>query len=234
MKNLCFALCLFVLFFSVSPTKAMGYAECSSFILSEDDLDSRYTITTDTYFDSVHPVVFYDHPDLYGILNPPQMKYFQTIIQNKSVQGTVFYYQYGSEDDAKKAAYFLKGLLWGENGFPSPSCPEEIYVINDMLLVFSFNYNSRESRNFRDAIIKKTNVDIYYGKDVQDFTEIKFRITEADSLGLSQPNSWKVKVDYLWDKRTVGITPVNEGGSFMVLITVDPILPSSSAPVFGI
>lgn len=155
MKYFCLAGCLFILLFSVASTKAIGPVECSLFILSEDDLDSRYTITTDVYFDSVHSVMFYDNPDLDGILTPPKMKYFQTINQNKSVEGTVFYYQYDSENDAQKATNFLKGFFRGENGCPSASHPEEIYVINNMLLVLSFDYNSRESRTLRDAIMKK-------------------------------------------------------------------------------
>ena len=67
---------------------------------------------------------------------PPAAKQLQSMRCDKS-EGTVFYYEFASRDDADAVIGFIRRLIWGED-HPTSMHPERIDRWNNIIIVVSF------------------------------------------------------------------------------------------------
>jgi len=73
-----------------------------------------------------------------SLLGKLDHKYFQSF-EKKGDAGSIMYFQFEKEFQAQS---FLDGLLWGSDGKPSKSEPDEYFVKGNILVIWSFNLKS--------------------------------------------------------------------------------------------
>ncbi|MCK6461390.1 MAG: tetratricopeptide repeat protein, partial [Planctomycetes bacterium] len=122
-----------------------------------------------------HPQAFYETPSAEGFAKilPPQLrtmlpkeylesfpvpkrKEFQSFVAEGGKEGTVFVFEYET-DDLALVTSFLESVLWGRDG-PSEDHPEEIMAHGRVLWVISFQRGDPASEWYKERLRKKLRV----------------------------------------------------------------------------
>ncbi|NNV58048.1 hypothetical protein [Limnovirga soli] len=124
----------FVFFLSV---KGNGQS-IDSLQLSEKEIPDGYTLTDENNCISIQACIFYDKPELYGMLiGKLKSKKIQNF-DSKNDNGSIMYFEY---EDGFKGQGFLDGLLWGGDK-PTKEHPEDYYAVGKYLIIWSFKKGS--------------------------------------------------------------------------------------------
>jgi len=83
---------------------------------------------------------FYEQASLYSAyIGYVKSKSFQSF-EAKADKGTIFYFEFEKDFQGKD---FLSGLLWGDKGKPTKEYLDELYVKNNVVVIWSFNRESQ-------------------------------------------------------------------------------------------
>ncbi|MES0491053.1 MAG: hypothetical protein ABUK01_13730 [Leptospirales bacterium] len=160
--------------------------------ITEGDLPSKYSLISDVAIKTVHSSSFYDMPSMQGTLPAPLRKRFQTLALNKKPLGSILYFEYKEGENLNPVLSFLKGLLWGSHMSSSKAYPEEVYVYNNIIIIFNFPYESVESDMILKIFEKKTGYNFrneYVNLD--NYEPEKYSIPEGGTLLLNIPQPFK-------------------------------------------
>src|SRR5690606_14602741 len=97
---------------------------------------------------SIQAGTFYEQSDIYEtLIGKVKNKTFQSY-ESKDDKGTIYYYEF---EDNFEGREFLEGLLWGGKK-PTKAHPEEIFVKDNILVIWSFVDKSELKKVSRDKI----------------------------------------------------------------------------------
>ena len=133
--------------------------------LGKGDLPRGYSFGTEIMAVSVQPVTFYKTPDTSGLMPNPVKKDFQAFMYEGKPRGSLLLFQYGSSREALGVKSFLAGLLWGEDNGPTEMHPEEMYIHENVVMIFCFGYRSRESLMVKTFFREKKKIDLFTPED---------------------------------------------------------------------
>jgi len=144
-------------------------------LVKADELPGTIRSIEGMHTNEPHPQAFYETPSAEGfakILPPelrtmlpkeymesfpvPKRKQYQSFVAEGGEEGTVFVYEYET-DDLGLVTSFLEPILWGEGG-PSEDHPEEIIVQGKMLWIISFPRGDPAAEWYKDRLRKKFKV----------------------------------------------------------------------------
>lgn len=107
--------------------------------LSELEIPKDYKLTEESQCKSIQSSIFFNNPEIYekiyGKIKSKEVQNFE----NETDSGSILYLEF---EEKFEAISFVKGLLWGESDKPTSKYPEEIYVENNILIIWSFNKKS--------------------------------------------------------------------------------------------
>ncbi|HPC42387.1 MAG TPA: tetratricopeptide repeat protein [Spirochaetota bacterium] len=129
--------------------------------LGTGDLPQGYAFGAELMAVSVQPVTFYKMPDASGLMPGPVKKDFQTFLYEGKPRGSLLLFQYASAKEADGVKSFLTGLLWGEDSGPTEKHPDEMYVHENVVMIFCFGYRSRESLLVKSFLREKRKIDLF-------------------------------------------------------------------------
>lgn len=133
--------------------------------LGKEDLPEGYAFGTEIMAVSVQPVTFYSMPDSSGLMPAPVKKDFQTLLYGGKPRGSLLLFRYRSPREAGSVKSFLAGLLWGDQDGPTRLHPEEMYVHEDVVMIFCFGYRSEESLLVKKFLRDKRKIDLFTPED---------------------------------------------------------------------
>ncbi len=133
--------------------------------LAKGDLPQGYTFGTEIMSVSVQPVTFYKMPDSSGLMPGPVKKDFQTFMYEGKPRGSLLLFQYRNSKDAAGVKGFLTGLLWGEQNGPTKMHPEEMYIYENVVMIFCFGYRSEESLMVKKFLNEKRKINLLTSQD---------------------------------------------------------------------
>lgn len=133
--------------------------------LGRGDLPQGYSFGTEITAVSVQPVTFYKMPDSSGLMPVPVKKDFQAFLYEGKPRGSLLLFQYRSGKEAASVKSFLGGLLWGAENGPNETHPEEMYIHENVVMIFCFGYRSRESLLVKGFLREKRTIDLFTPED---------------------------------------------------------------------
>ncbi len=133
--------------------------------LSKGDLPKGYDFGTGIMSVSIQPVTFYKMPDSSGIMPSPVKKDFQAFMYEGKPRGSLLFFQYRDGKEAASLKNFLAGLLWGEENGPTIKHPEEMYIYENIVIIFCFGYRSEESLLVKKFLKDKRKIDLFTPED---------------------------------------------------------------------
>jgi len=182
---------LLIITFSLLPY-TLYTANSEEIEITPNDLPSKYTLVSDGALQTFHPRSFYDMPSMQGTLPAPLRKRYQTLALNEKPVGSILYFEYKEGENLNAVLSFLKGLLWGSHMSPSKAYPEELYVFQNIIIIFSLPYESSESDMVLDIFKKKTGLDLRNEYIKLDNYESKtYTIPDSGNLLLHIPQPFK-------------------------------------------
>lgn len=117
--------------------------------LTTTEVPEAYKPTEEMLYKSVQAASFYNQTDLYkSFLGKIKNKEFQSY-NSKNDKGVIFYYEF--EKDFEQTG-FLEGLLWGGRK-PTKAHPEEYFVKDNILVIWSFAAKSELKKISKDKIM---------------------------------------------------------------------------------
>jgi hypothetical protein len=140
MKNL-----LIILIFS-STFYGQNFADLK---LKPEELPKGYTFTNELNCKSIQVCDFYNSNTMYNaIVGKVKNKTIQSF-DEKSDEGVIMYFEYENNFGGEE---FLKGLLWGQSAKPTKEHPEEYFVNNNILIIWSFKPKSELKKISQEKI----------------------------------------------------------------------------------
>jgi hypothetical protein len=92
--------------------------------------------------------LFMNKTDLYGaLIGKVKNKSFQSY-ESKDDKGTIYYYEFEEKFEGQE---FLEGLLWGGKK-PTKAHPEELFVKDNILVIWSFVDKSELKKISKDKV----------------------------------------------------------------------------------
>lgn len=116
--------------------------------LTDNEIPETYKSTDEMLYKSIQAATFFEQTDLYeGFIGKIKNKEFQSF-ESKNDKGAIYYYEF--EKDFTQEG-FLEGLLWGGNK-PTKAHPEEYFVKDNILIIWSFADKSEIKRISKEKI----------------------------------------------------------------------------------
>jgi hypothetical protein len=107
--------------------------------LTENEISEEYKITENNQCKSIQASTLFKNPEMYEmIFGKIKSKEIQNF-ENSKDSGSILYLEF---DEKFQNESFLKGLLWGKSDKPTNKNPEEIFVKNNILIIWSFKNDS--------------------------------------------------------------------------------------------
>src|SRR6187551_1001636 len=117
--------------------------------LTDTEVPEKYKRTDEMLYKSIQAGTFYKQTDLYeSFIGKIKNKEFQSY-ESKDDNGAIYYYEF--EEDFKQQG-FLEGLLWGGKK-PTKAHPEEYFVKDNVLVIWSFVDKSELKKISKDKIL---------------------------------------------------------------------------------
>ena len=117
--------------------------------LTDTEVPEKYKRTDEMLYKSIQAGTFYKQTDLYeSFIGKIKNKEFQSY-ESKDDNGAIYYYEF--EEDFKQQG-FLEGLLWGGKK-PTKAHPEEYFVKDNILVIWSFVDKSELKKISKDKIL---------------------------------------------------------------------------------
>jgi tetratricopeptide (TPR) repeat protein len=133
--------------------------------LDKGDLPGGYAFGTEIMSVSIQPVTFYKMPESSGLMPAPLKKDFQTLMFEGKPRGSMLLFQYRDSREAAGVRSFLTGLLWGDQDGPTAMHPEELYIHENVVLIFCFGYRSEESLLVKKFLKEQRKIDLFTPED---------------------------------------------------------------------
>jgi hypothetical protein len=128
------------------PTFGQGLEKLK---LTNTEVPEKYKRTEEMLYKSIQAGTFYKQTDLYeSFIGKIRNKEFQSY-ESEDDNGAIYYYEF--EEDFKQQG-FLEGLLWGGKK-PSKAHPEEYFVKDNILVIWSFADKSELKKISKDKIL---------------------------------------------------------------------------------
>lgn len=116
--------------------------------LTDTEVPEKYKSTDKMLYKSIQAGTFYEQTDLYeSFIGKIKNKEFQSF-ESKDDKGAIYYYEFEGTFTQKG---FLEGLLWGGKK-PSKAHPEEYFVKDNILVIWSFADKSELKKISKDKI----------------------------------------------------------------------------------
>ena len=139
---------LFILTFVLLLVVKVNGQIIDSLQLTDKEIPENYSLTKNNNCISIQACTFYENPEIYSMLiGKLKNKKIQNF-DNKRDKGCIMYFEF---EDAFKGDGFLSGLLWGGDK-PTKEHPEEYYVKNNFLLIWSFKKASLITKISKDKV----------------------------------------------------------------------------------
>ncbi len=107
--------------------------------LAENEIPLGYKVTNKSQCISIQACTFYSNPEIYSsIIGKVKSKDVQNF-ENKKDSGSIMYFEFEEKFEMEG---FLKGLFWGGKK-ATREHPEEIFVKDTILIVYSFPLESK-------------------------------------------------------------------------------------------
>ena len=107
--------------------------------LSELEIPKDYKLTEDDQCKSIQASIFFKNPNMYemiyGKIKSKEVQNFE----NATDSGSILYLEF---EEKFESVSFVNSLIWGKSDKPTSKNPEEIYVENNILIIWSFNKES--------------------------------------------------------------------------------------------
>lgn len=117
--------------------------------LTDTEVPEKYKRTDKMLYKSIQAGPFYKQTDFYeSFIGKIKNKEFQSY-ESKDDNGAIYYYEF--EEDFKQQG-FLEGLLWGGKK-PTKAHPEEYFVKDNILIIWSFVDKSELKKISKDKIL---------------------------------------------------------------------------------
>lgn len=116
--------------------------------LKDTEVPVKYKQTEEMLYKSIQAGTFYEQTDLYGsLIGKVKNKTYQSY-ESKDDKGTIYYYEFEENFEGQD---FLGGLLWGGKK-PTKAHPEEIFVNDNILIIWSFADKSELKKISKDKV----------------------------------------------------------------------------------
>jgi hypothetical protein len=116
--------------------------------LTQTEVPEKYNPTEKMLYKSIQAATFYEQTDLYeSLIGKIKNKEFQSY-ESKDDKGGIYYYEFEGNFTQEG---FLEGILWGGNK-PNKAHPEEYFVKNNILVIWSFADKSELKKISKDKI----------------------------------------------------------------------------------
>jgi hypothetical protein len=117
--------------------------------LVDAEIPEKYKPSDEMLYKSIQAGTFYEQTDLYeSLIGKIKNKDFQSY-ESKDDTGAIYYYEF--EKNFRREE-FLEGLLWGGKR-PTKAHPEEYYVKDNILVIWSLTAKSELKQISKDKII---------------------------------------------------------------------------------
>jgi hypothetical protein len=147
-KTICIAFCFII---TIISSKGQSI---DSLKLTDSEMPAGYTKSNELLCKTPHALSLYQQMDMFeSFLGKLDHKDFQSF-EKKGDSGSILYFQFQKDFTGQG---FLDGLLWGSDGKPSKSEPDEYFVKGNILIVWSFNYKSNLKSISRQKVEKFLN-----------------------------------------------------------------------------
>ena len=118
--------------------------------LTDSEVPEKYKSTDKMLYKSIQAGTFYEQTDLYeSFIGKIKNKEFQSY-ESKDDKGAIYYYEF--ENDFIQEG-FLEGLLWGGKK-PTKAHPEEYFVKDNILIIWSFVDKSEIKKISKDKVVE--------------------------------------------------------------------------------
>ena len=118
--------------------------------LTDSEVPEKYKSTDKMLYKSIQAGTFYEQTDLYeSFIGKIKNKEFQSY-ESKDDKGAIYYYEF--EKDFTQEG-FLEGLLWGGKK-PTKAHPEEYFVKDNILIIWSFADKSEIKKISKDKVVE--------------------------------------------------------------------------------
>jgi hypothetical protein len=116
--------------------------------LTDAEVPDKYKPTDEMLYKSIQAGTFYEQTDIYeSLIGKIKNKTFQSY-ESKDDKGANYYYEFEENFDRQD---FLEGLLWGGKK-PTKAHPEEIFVKDNILVIWSFADKSELKKISKDKV----------------------------------------------------------------------------------
>ncbi len=152
--------------------KSKGPLSLDLVLVKQEELPKNVQAIEGIHTNQPHPRIFYETPTIEGFakglppelralhredsLPVPKRKQHQSFVAEGGAKGTVFVFEYET-DDLRKVVHFLEPILWGREG-PSEEHPEEIVVHGRLLWILSFPRGDAAAEWYKERLRKKFKV----------------------------------------------------------------------------
>jgi hypothetical protein len=121
--------------------------------LTSEEVPAKYKQTDQMLYKSIQAGLFYKQTDLYeSFIGKLKSKEFQSF-ESKEDYGATYYFEFERNFEQQG---FLEGLLWGGKK-PSKEHPEEYFVKDNILIIWSFATKSELKKISKDKIMSLLN-----------------------------------------------------------------------------
>lgn len=132
-RNACLVICLIC---GLNSAKSQSF---DSLKLKDSEIPAGYKKSNDLLCRTPHASSLYDQANMFEvILGKVDRKDFQSF-DKKGDSGSILYFQFQKDFTAQA---FLAGLLWGSDGKPGKSEPDEYFAKGNILVIWSLNFKS--------------------------------------------------------------------------------------------
>lgn len=193
--------------------------------LRKNEIPKNYEFTNKLFTYSIQVRMFYDEPHLFGSSLSNISKQYQSIVGKKE-RGSILYFKF-DKDFSNSDRERVKSNFYGPERRLSAHHPEEIYINNNILIIWAFRPNSEIKKISQEKVIRyfmQAKKEKKYGWTVDNhereigqyynpaYGRIKFKI----------PKSWKSECRKLSTEKveTIIFEP-RSGKSFKLMI--DPL-----------
>jgi hypothetical protein len=115
--------------------------------LADTEVPAKYKSSKKILYKSIQAINFYNDTDIYSFIGEVKSKDYQAF-KSKDDEGTIFYFEFEEEFQGQG---FIEALLWGDKK-ASKEHPEEIFIKDNILIIWSFSENSELKKISKDKI----------------------------------------------------------------------------------
>ncbi len=122
--------------------------------LNDSEIPIGYAKSNELLCKTPHALSIYQQMDMFeSFLGKLEHKDFQSF-EKKGDSGSILYFQFQKDFTGQG---FLDGLLWGSDGKPSKSEPDEYFAKGNILVVWSFNLKSNLKSISKEKVERLSN-----------------------------------------------------------------------------